>query len=160
MKNNNNIGIEEVKNLTDELTFFRQFLDETKAKELKKDLDEIKAKINNFKINMDTKFLEELKKELTKKQKEFAETIKKDIRLYEAASKELQEERHLLLNTLNEIKKESKKAVRNTYILNKVNIFTTIVIFVMSAIMGSYIGTKYVCPQKNNQAPTHQQYQK
>jgi hypothetical protein len=132
-------SLDELKQLTDELTFIRQFLDEAKAKELKKDLEEIKNKLNHLKISVDIEELEVLKENLKFEKEELQKIIE-----YEKKVKEtIEENKKYALNVLNEIKKENVKTRRNCYLLNKANLAVIVFIFILSAIMGYYLGCNH-----------------
>ena len=140
----NREDIDVIKELVDELNFARQFLENSDYKKVKEELKNLSQKIENLELKFDEQYFKKLEKELNEKARDFAESLKRDIELYQKAKEELEESKKYYLNVLNEIKKETKKAVRNTYIFNKVNLITTLIIFFIVGIAGYFFGCHHL----------------
>jgi Fe2+ transport system protein B len=136
MKNLENI-LGELEFLNSEILTKLEKLELQNLKKVNEKLEKISSK------DIDKEYIESLQKEMSEVRQKFLKEFKTDINLMEAAKKEIDENKKFLLNVLNEIKKENKKAIRNTYVLNKINIFTVIIIFILSAIMGYYFGCNH-----------------
>ena len=144
MLKNDEIGV--IRELADELNFARQFLTDEddnnyqKIKDLTNKIEELEKKLDETKIQLDKEFFESIKKELEGRRQEIIEIFDKDIKLFQIAAKDFENNKNYLINIIDEIKQENKALRKEIRIFNKAHLFFTIFIFAAAAAVGYFFG--------------------